>query len=370
MNVLPPDEAGRIPSPALLFDRAAIRVNIARTIECAGSPQRLRPHVKTHKTREITRMWLEAGVTKHKCATLAEAEMLASISVPDVLIAYPLVGPNCDRFARLVRRYPATRFGVTIDHVEALRQLQAVFPHARDVVDLYLDVNAGMGRTGIELGPDAACLYQEFGRIPAFRPVGLHIYDGHNNNPSLEQRRATGRSVWQAVQEFCDRLRRDGHQLGRIVIGGTPSFPVHAEETIAGLELSPGTLSLHDANYDAKYPELRLKFGAILLTRVISRPSRDRITVDLGYKAVSPDSPMGQRCRFLAIPDAEVVVHSEEHLTVRTPQAERFSLGDVLWAIPAHVCPTVALHRSAWVIENGKVVDQWLIAARDRDITS
>src|SRR5947209_19989211 len=84
-------------SPGLLFYRDVIRQNIDRLIARVGDPRRLRPHVKTHKTREIAQMQLQAGITKHKCATIAEAEMLAQVGAPDVLIAYNLVGPNCAR---------------------------------------------------------------------------------------------------------------------------------------------------------------------------------------------------------------------------------------------------------------------------------
>src|SRR5438309_10951702 len=82
-------------SPALLFFKDLIRRNIARCLEIAGSPARLRPHVKTHKTREIVRLELDAGITKHKVATLAEADLVASCGAPDVLLAYDLVGPDC-----------------------------------------------------------------------------------------------------------------------------------------------------------------------------------------------------------------------------------------------------------------------------------
>src|SRR5436853_5755938 len=110
-------------SPALLFYKDLIRRNIARSVEIAGSPGRLRPHVKTHKTREIVRLELEAGITKHKCATVAEAEMLAGCGAPDVLLAYNLVGPNCGRMARLARTYSGCRFSVLADHPDALRPL-------------------------------------------------------------------------------------------------------------------------------------------------------------------------------------------------------------------------------------------------------
>ena len=110
-------------SPALLFYKDLIRRNIARAVEIAGNPARLRPHVKTHKTREIVDLELEAGITKHKCATLAEAEMLAQCGVQDVLLAYNIVGPNCGRLARLSREYPECRFSVTADHPAAVAAL-------------------------------------------------------------------------------------------------------------------------------------------------------------------------------------------------------------------------------------------------------
>src|SRR5438309_3727065 len=96
-------------SPSLVFFPELIRRNIQRVVEMAGSPQRLRPHVKTHKTREIARLLLDAGVTKHKCATIAEAEMRATAGAPDVLIAYPLAGPNLRRLVDLTPKYPHTR---------------------------------------------------------------------------------------------------------------------------------------------------------------------------------------------------------------------------------------------------------------------
>src|SRR5438105_4264687 len=110
-------------SPALLFYKPLIERNIALAVKMAGNPDRLRPHVKTHKTREIVRLELAAGVTKHKCATLAECEMVASCGAPDVFLAYNVVGPNRDRLVKLIRAYPDTRFSVQADHPDAVRAL-------------------------------------------------------------------------------------------------------------------------------------------------------------------------------------------------------------------------------------------------------
>src|SRR5437660_7630526 len=115
----------------------------------AGAPDRLRPHVKTHKARETVRMELDAGISKHKCATLAEAEMLAGCGVPDVLLAYNLVGPNCGRMARLVKTYPGCRFSVLADHPAAARALSEAMTAAGQRVEVLIDIDVGQHRTGI-----------------------------------------------------------------------------------------------------------------------------------------------------------------------------------------------------------------------------
>src|SRR5262249_50560257 len=155
------------------------------------------------------------------------------------------------------------------------------------------------------------------------------------------------------------KLERAGCPVPRIVMGGTPTFGVHAESKLPGVELSPGTLSLHDFNYGHKYPELGIEPAALLLTRVISRPTRDRITLDLGDKAVSPDQRAGKRCVLLDMPEYEPLLQNEEHFVIQCRDADQFEPGDVIYAMPAHVCPTVALHKQALVVENGEVTEPW-----------
>src|SRR6516165_8469954 len=110
-------------SPGLLFYKTLIARNIQNLVKRVGNPDRLRPHVKTHKTRQIVKMERDAGITKQKCATIAEAEMLAQCEVPDILLAYPMVGPNCSRYAQLIKKYPGSRFSVIADHARGIEQL-------------------------------------------------------------------------------------------------------------------------------------------------------------------------------------------------------------------------------------------------------
>src|SRR4051812_21004895 len=157
-------------SPSLLFYADLIRHNIAAAVRLAGSPERLRPHVKTHKTREIVGLELGLGITKHKCATLAEAAMLADCGAPDVLIAYPLVGPNTARLADLAAEHPATRFAVIADHEVPIRALANAAAARRQSIDVLLDLNVGQDRTGIALGPEATRLYELIAKLPGIKP--------------------------------------------------------------------------------------------------------------------------------------------------------------------------------------------------------
>ncbi|OAI45847.1 threonine aldolase [Planctomycetaceae bacterium SCGC AG-212-F19] len=353
-------------SPALIFYKDLIRRNIAAMLELAGSAARLRPHVKTHKTREIVRLQLEAGITKHKCATLAEAEMLAACRVPDVLLAYPLVGPNCGRMAKLVQVYPACRFSVVTDHPVAAKALSDAMATAGRPLDVLIDLDVGQHRTGIAPGAEAAKLYETIATLPGLRPGGLHVYDGHNHQESRCDREAAVTQLLEPVLELRDTLLKRGLPVERIVGGGTPTFPVWARLDLPGLECSPGTCVLHDHGYGSKFNEMKFTPAALLLSRVISRPTPTRLTTDLGYKAIASDPPAGQRLTLLNVPDYKTVLQNEEHLVVESPAAESFAPGAEVYAMPTHICPTCALHRHAYVVENGKVTDRWEIVARDR----
>ena len=358
-------------SPALVFFPELIRRNIARVVEMAGGPHRLRPHVKTHKTCEIVRLLLDAGVTKHKCATIAEAEMLATAGAPDVLIAYPLVGPNLGRLVGLVRKYPQARFSTLFDHPDATRALSAAVAAAGLTVGAVLDLNVGQHRTGIAVGDAAVSLYGRAASLPGLRVEGFQVYDGHNNQPDRADREAAVRAFLAPVLELRNVLEKKGAPVPRLVCGGTPSFPVYAGlHDVPGVECSPGTFVLHDAGYGSKYADLAgITPAAVLVTRVVSRPNATRVTLDLGTKAVASDPPAGKRVTLLDFPPYEAVGHNEEHLIVETPEADRFQPGDVVYALPGHICPTVALHREALVAEGGHVVGRWAVASRDRVLT-
>src|SRR5262249_34985903 len=147
-------------SPSLLFYKSIIARNIQAMIKRVGSPDRLRPHVKTHKTRQIVRMERDAGITKQKCATIAEAEMLGQCEVPDILLSYPMVGPNCIRFAQVVKKYPSSKLSVIADHAVGIAQLSDAMKKANASAEVLLDIDVGQHRTGIAAGTAAKQLYE------------------------------------------------------------------------------------------------------------------------------------------------------------------------------------------------------------------
>jgi D-serine deaminase-like pyridoxal phosphate-dependent protein len=342
------------------------RKNVLLMIRSTGDPARLRPHIKTHKMAELVRLQMEEGISKFKCATIAEAELAANAGARDILLAYPVIGPNIERLIALTRRFPQTRFLSVADDASAIRALAAAFSKANLTAELLLDLDVGQHRTGIEPGPKAMELYRLFAATPGLVPGGLHVYDGHITQPELATRKNLCENGFAVADAFRGELSAANLPVPRIVAGGTPTFPVHARR--AGIECSPGTCVLWDFGYSSKYPELEFLHAALVLTRVISRPGPNRLCLDLGHKAIGAENPP-PRVHFLNLPDARPISHSEEHLVIESPSAHHFNVGDVLYGVPSHVCPTVALYMEANVVRDGRAAATWRVAARDRRIT-
>jgi D-serine deaminase-like pyridoxal phosphate-dependent protein len=356
-----------IPSPALLFYRKRIEHNLALMLQIAGGPNRLRPHVKTHKTAEIMAMQIKLGITRFKTSTIAEAEMCAAVGATDVLLAMPCVGINAHRLADLAVKFPETQFSSIADAEETITFLASAAQQHNVTLGVYIEIDCGMGRTGIVPGDEAAMLAHVIKDTPRLQFCGIHCYDGHIHDESLDVRRERCDAAFEPVLQFRCRLQGEGVIVKELVAGGSPTFGIHA--TYPDRTLSPGTTVLWDFGYGDKYPvDLPFQPAAVLLARVISKPGKNRITLDLGHKSVAPENPH-PRVRFEELPDATVVMQSEEHLVLETERAHEFTIGQALHGIPRHVCPTVSMHGEAYVIDNFKTTERWPITARNRIIT-
>jgi D-serine deaminase-like pyridoxal phosphate-dependent protein len=354
-----------IPSPSLLIYRQRAQENIDRMVTVAGGPERLRPHVKTHKMPGITRMQQAAGITRQKCATLFEARMLAETGVADVFIAYQMVGPNIDRLVNLAQSYPQTVFRTMVDDPDMARALSDAAARRGITIDTLIDLDVGQHRTGITPGPAAEALYELLDRLPGLTPGGLHAYDGHNHQENIEERRSACYDCLEQVRDFQRRMQARGIAVPRKVMGGSISFPCYA--TAGDVETSPGTAIFWDWGYGRRFTDLPFEPAALVLSRVISIPTTTRATLDSGYKAIASD-PVGPRGLVWNLDNVSLVFQNEEHWVMETPDTGGLRVGQPVYIFPTHICPTSALHRYVYIIDGtGRCVDRWEVAARDRE---
>ena len=369
------DDAHRVHSPAILVYPDRIESNLRQLIDTVGDPSRLRPHVKPHKMPTIVQMQLAMGITRFKASTIAEAEMTAMAGGEDVLLAYQPVGPNRQRLIRLIDRYRDTRFATIVDDASCIGELNAAAAALDAPLRVYLDIDVGMHRTGIEVD-GAPALFEHLIRCEHLQPVGLHAYEGH-----LDHRRS--RELAQAVREAFDplwelrrRLLNSGATSCDIVAGGTPTLQALSHHALGppdtgpplDLQIAAGTVVLWDTSQDDLSPPGGFTPAAAMLTRVISRPARGLLCLDLGLNAISTDSGH-PRLDFLDLPDAQIERHNEEHLVVRTRHADQWPIGSVLYALPRQICPTIALHTEVGVVQDYRLVDRWMVLARERRLS-
>ncbi|WP_018611923.1 D-TA family PLP-dependent enzyme [Segetibacter koreensis] len=355
-----------VDSPALVIYWERVVENIRLLTTMIDDVKRLRPHVKTHKSKEAALLMMEAGISKFKCATIAEAEMLAMVNAPDVLLAYQPVGPKLKRFIALIKNYPATTFSCLVDDYEAAKSV------AKDAVEnnleiaVYIDLNVGMNRTGIAAGNDAVELYKGCVNLKGIKPVGLHAYDGHIRIKDFEQRSEKCNEVFKLVESTRNELINHGFPKPVIIAGGSPTFPVHAKRR--DVECSPGTFIYWDAGYQRICPEQPFLTAALVISRIISFPGKNIICLDLGHKSIAAENELANRVTFLNAANLKFVGQSEEHLVAEVPEGHSYKTGDVLYGLPVHICPTVALYERALIVKNREVAEEWKTIARDRKI--
>lgn len=342
-------------SPGLLVDPQLVQANINWILnQVANNPHRLRPHIKTHKTREVNQMLLASGIYKFKAATIAEAELLALDEAPDVLLSMQPTGTTLTRFIELQKKYPKTSFSCLLDDRVAARQLAAVSSNQR----VFVDLNMGMNRTGIR-PEEALPLIQYIQETTSLQLVGLHAYDGHIRDVNMEDRKNHVKADFKAFFELVDQLGADLE----LVVGGTPSFLVHHQNP--NFVCSPGTFVFFDTGYAKLYPKESIQLAVQIIGRIISKPTNHTICMDVGHKSVAPENAIENRVSFIDHPAWQLLSQSEEHGIVEVGDSSPYAIGDVIRMYPYHICPTVALHQSLQVTDGST----WKVLARDRKIT-
>lgn len=352
-------------SPSLLVYPERIEKNIQGMIAMSGGTEYLRPHVKTHKMAEIIQMQLAHGISKFKCATIAEAEVLAQCNAEDILLALQPVGANVDRFFALIEKYPYALFSTIVDNPDTIKIISKKAKTLQLKVPLWLDLNVGMNRTGIIPDDKAAMLFEHIAQDPYLVSIGFHAYDGHIREPDPALRKQLCDTAFKPVLGLKKKLEAKGIPVTHIIAGGSPTFPIHAKRE--GIQASPGTTLLWDKGYGTLFPDIPMLPAAVLFTRVISKPKTGVLCLDLGHKSVASEMPL-PRVVIFGLENAKHISQSEEHLVLETDEAEKYAIGQGCYAIPYHICPTVAKYKNVSTVVNGVITGQWKVAARDHQL--
>ena len=360
--------ANKLLTPALLIYPEMVRHNIKRMISIlGGNPERWRPHLKTVKLQSMTRLLVDAGITSAKCATTLELSMACQSGMQDVLVAYPHTGQNAQRIADIAAQFSNVRVSAIVESEEQLQDWR------NTSVDLFVDINAGMDRTGIEQDHQ-----EEIARLATriqgsglnFR--GLHFYDGNSNEPDLEQRTQRAHRRYDQLLRIVEAVKDTGTDVREVITSGTPAIPCSLSyerlwQSSFRHQVSPGTVVYNDASSLEQLPDYDLRPAALVVSRVVSHPKAGITTCDAGHKSVSVDSGV-PNCVVLGEPALRGLKPSEEHLPFEVADSGPLPpLGSEIYLIPRHVCPTVNNFDSALIVEQGKIVSIDSVTARGHE---
>ena len=356
-----------IETPAMLVYEDMVRHNIREMVGICGSPGRLIPHIKTHKSPSVLRMQMDAGINAFKCATLSEAEMIASAGAQELLIAFPILHPKkIERLMALKTSYPLVNIRVIAGDLKHVELLSAGAVSYRQPLSVYLDLEIGSEHgTGVPPGDAAEELYVAISETPGLSVAGIHAYDGRvGETVEPESRREAVEKNLEHVYALRDRVNKRGLDVPDIVAGGSWSFRFYLKDPI--IRVSPGNWIYFDL-VNSVMTDLNFKPACAILGQVVdAQPLKDTVTIDIGQKGIAHDPRIGERLRVIGKESSELVGQSEEHGILRL-NGEQLEIGDFFLASPGHACMTTVKYPEALVInENGDIIDQFDHTARDR----
>jgi len=358
-------DTSRIVTPALLIYPDKLHHNIQATIGMlGGDPNRWRPHIKTAKLMAVIKGYVRDGVHQFKCSTTLELLTACQAGADDVLVAFAVVGGNAMRVMELAAQFPQVRISVL---AESSAQAQ-LWP--RTSVGVFLDLNSGMNRTGIEAGHTEGMIKLAKTLGENFR--GLHWYDGHVSMIDPEERKAKAFAGYDQLMGVVDAFTRAGVAIGEVITSGTPSAPYgYQYPGFTGApfvhRISPGTVVYCDLSSLKQLPDYGYVPAAVVMATVISHPTPGVITCDAGHKAVGVDSGV-PNCTIIGHPELTPSKPSEEHLPFELKAGfPPPAIGQKLYLVPRHVCPTVNNFDQALIVDNGRIVALEPVSARGHE---
>jgi D-serine deaminase-like pyridoxal phosphate-dependent protein len=359
----------RVLMPALALYPDVIASNIRCTFDLlAGNADRWRAHIKTAKLNYTLRMLIGRGVRQFKCATTLELLQACHAGATDVLVAFPLMGANAHRVLEIRQKFTQVRISVLAENEAQVRQWRGTD------IGIFLDINPGMNRTGIEQNSRQYVVELAQAVIRSgleFR--GLHYYDGQFGAVAEPERTIAANAGYDQLLGLVHDLESAGVHVPEVVTAGTPTMPCSIaypgfEKANFVHRVSPGTVVYHDATSLTQFPkEYGYAPAALVMARVVSHPQHKIITCDGGHKAVSADAGV-PTCVVVGHPELTPLSPSEEHLPLAVAEgATSPRVGDILYLIPRHVCPTVNNFDAALILRNGQIESVEEVSARGHE---
>ncbi|HZE96703.1 MAG TPA: alanine racemase [Planctomycetota bacterium] len=326
-------------TPALYVDVPTLERNIREMQkQCRAWKVGLRPHAKTHKIPEIAQMQLDAGAIGITVAKVGEAEVLPG---SDVLIAYPLTAEKLPRVHELSK---SRRITVAIDSVEAAKGLKGI--------PALVEVDVGVGRCGAQTPEQAVEVAKACGDFQ-----GIFYWPSWLDDAGFSAARAK-------IDATLDLLKKAGLEA-KIVSGGSTPGASKTPLIPRTTEIRPGTYVFYDASSLEAKCCFESDCALRVITTVVSTAVPGQCLIDAGSKTFSSDVTRGPNTygHFVGRPWTMRKMN-EEHGYVEVRDKAR--VGEKVWVIPSHVCPTVNLHDEVFYGSDGRVHGSWKVAARGK----
>jgi D-serine deaminase-like pyridoxal phosphate-dependent protein len=349
-------------TPALLVDLDVMDGNIKQIAAiCRDANVAWRPHTKGIKIPAIAHQALAAGAIGVTCAKLGEAEVMAAAGICDILVANQIVG--APKIARLIGLQRHAEVKVLVDSAENAAALAAEASAVGVRLRVLIEVDVGMGRSGVTPGDAAVALARKIKSLPALELAGVAGWEGHTTEIADENEKAEsiGRSV-RALTGTADALRSAGFLVAIVSCGGTGTFRFTTR--FPGVtEIQAGGGILSDVRYRTKC-QADLPYSLTIMTTVISRPNEHRIICDAGKKTMSSDAAVPLP---LGLESVRSVNLSAEHARVELDRPNReVRVGDKLEFIVGYSDTTVHLHEEMIGIRDGRAEIVWPILGRGK----
>jgi D-serine deaminase-like pyridoxal phosphate-dependent protein len=354
--ILQPGSRALIPTPAAVLDLDAFERNVAKM---AGRAQAaglaLRPHAKSHKCSALAHRQMAAGAVGICCAKLAEAEAMAAAGVGAILVTSPIVGAaQAQRAARLAAELPD--FRIVLDHPDGVEELAAA---AGGQVQVLIDVDPGMGRTGVHDAAQAVEVFRAIAARPKLKLLGVQCYGGNWQHMEGANARAAAVADGMArLSAVIAALRQAGGDIQVVTGGGTGSFAADAAQGVLS-EAQPGSYAFMDRQYrDALKddPDGSFEQALTIAATVISANRPQWVTVDAGLKAFATDGPLPQAMtpKFAASPYR---FFGDEHGMLMRPQGQAVARGERVEFAPPHVDPTLDRYDAIHLVRGEVLVE-------------